>query len=569
MMASIMGPNLHSTVLIYGQGANYFPDNTAVSGVWHHAEKAAGGTAEIETVGHLAGGLLTILGYGGEPDHTVVIRPGAHVPECTDCIEYPSDAVDVGGVVLVSNADEEGHRFVTESPGAASTGHLGPGESVQLPFNREGNASYGCVYHPWLEFVVETTGLYEPDMVEGVLVLEMPAFAGESAHVGIFHAGGAHTAHVIFIQNGQVVEAGAAPLVEGYGVYTADAWGWNVGEVTVSVSAGVDHTTGIIGVRPPPGAAERLGYVTGYKGADGILINGMAARPAGVIPLDAAADATRQVCVVGQEALFRGDAGLAVRGQHYLEGTVWCGGVNLGVYLLESGLAMADVVECSVAQAEWLAPYCSYDVWSNHTEPPNHTESLNDTEPPNHTESLNDTEPPNHTESLNDTEPPNHTRSPSDAEMRDDTGQSGDAEWLHISEHSDEPPGKCPPDGTCQPGADTMEDTEYPMLSIDDLPPIPDNVAEPDMQMCDHYTDTACPCPDGWVRNGEWCDPDWPDTIDDLGKTVGDAAKDADAAAGDVRAGVVDALSGFFEWIYEGMAAVGNFVINLGRGSVA
>ena len=76
------------------------------------------------------------------------------------------------------------------------------------------------------------------------------------------------------------------------------------------------------------------------------------------MPLDAASDATRQVCPVGRDALFRGDAGLAPSGSHYLEGTVWCDGVNLGVYLRESGLAITDPAECGLARSEWLVSYC-------------------------------------------------------------------------------------------------------------------------------------------------------------------------------------------------------------------
>lgn len=490
------------------------PGTYGVSGVWYHTlmESSAGGMVETETVGHLAGGLLTVLGYGygDEPAGAVTVNPGAHVEGCAGCVDHSPNMVEAGGYVLVSNADTEGHRFVTGNFWAVSTGHLDPGESVRLPFNREGEAAYACAYHPWLEFAVATTGMYEPVRDDGALVLEAPSLAGEFVRVGISHTGGAAVAHVVFIQHGQVVEAGTAPLADGYGVYAADAREWRVGEVIVSVSAGADHAAETISVRPPPGAAERAGRITGYEGVDGILINGGLARPAGVIPLDAAADATRQVCMAGREALFRGDPGLAPRGLHYSEGTVWCDGVNLGVYLLESGLAMADTVQCGMAQAEWLAPYCMDGAGS-----PEGAERLEWTEQP--------------------------------------MALSGEAE----------PRARCPQGAVCipeeaePPEAEPPEEAEPPVMVMDDPPPVPGNVAEPDMpEICDHYADPTCPCPEGWVRNGEWCDPDWQDAMDA-------ATEDA----GDIREEAVDALGGFFEWIYRGMAAMGDFVMNVGRGS--
>lgn len=507
------------------------PGAYGVHGVWHHTamEPSAGGMAETATVGHLAVGLLTVLGYGygDEPAHTVVVRQGAHDEGCAGCVDHPSGAVEAGGYVLVSNADTEGHRFVTESLRTVhSTGHLDPGESVRLPFNSGGEYMYRCAYHPWLGFAVAATGMYEPVHAGSALVLETPGFAGESVRVGIYHTGGADTAHVVFVQGGRVLEAGMAPLADGRGVYTADAREWRVGEVVVSVSAGVDHAAGTVSVRPPPGAAERAGYITGYEGMNGILINGGLARPAGIITLDAAADATRQVCGTGREALFRGDPGLASRGSHHSEGTVWCDGVNLGVYLLESGLAMADPVRCSMAQAEWLVPYCRHGAgFSDAAGSP-------------------DAEPP-------DGAGPTLTISddlPEGAELPDGPSEGG------------EPPDVAEPPDAAEP----PDDAEFPVIVLEDLPPIPEGVAEPDVPVCDHHADPACPCPEGWVRNGEWCDPDWQDAAD----AAGEAGETVGEAAGEIREEAVHMLGGFFEWAYNGMAAIGDFVVDFSRGLV-
>lgn len=512
------------------------PGTYRVHGVWYHTavEPSAGGMVETETAGHLVGGVLTVLGHGydDEPASTVVVRPGAHREGCAACVDHSADAVEAGGYVLVSNADSEGHRFVTDSIWAVhSTGHLDPGESARLPFNREGDAQYGCAYHPWLGFAVEAAGMYEPvEPVEsgGALALEAPAFAGDSVRVGISHTGAADAAHIVFIQGGRVLEAGMVRLAGGYGVYAADAREWRVGEVTVSVSAGADHAADTISVGPPPGAAERAGRITGHDGADGILINGGLARPAGLMPLDAAAGATRQVCMLGQEALFRGDPGLAPHGSHYSEGTVWCDGVNLGVYLLEGGLAMADPVQCGAAQAGWLVPYCM-------------------------------------------------------AGSADAAVSAGAEPAATVSD--DLPEGAAWPEDAVEraEGAGQAEDAEQggkpPILVPEDQPAVPGDVAEPGPDgACGHHADGACPCPEGWVRNGEWCDPDWDDMADSAMDAAGgaggagEAAEDAGGAAGGalggVREGATDALRDFFEWAADGMAAVGDFIVDFSRGLV-
>ena len=508
------------------------PGTYGVTGTWGSSslEPAAGGMAETTTTGHLVDGILTVLGrgYGDVPAGTVTIPPGAHEEGCAGCVDHPAGTIEAGGYVLVSNADTERHQFTTRSAWAVeSTGNLDPGESVRLPFNSQGGAAYRCVYHPWLEFEVQSTGMYTPPETAGALLLETPGHAGESVRVGIIHTGAAAVAHIVFIQDGQVLAAGTAPLTDGHGVYVADSSEWRVGEVIVSVSAGADHSTGTISVRPPPGAAERSGTVTGYDGPDGILIDGGLARPAGVIPLGAASGATRQVCPLGGEALFRGDAGLAPRGSQYSTGTVWCDGMNLGVYLLEGGLAITDPAECGLARAEWLAPYCFPDTGG----PQSGLPAL-----------------------------------PEGADAADSAdGQNSDIIVVVVDPDA--------PDGAGDAGAPDMSDT--PDTIPGDLPAIPGDVAEPDVpgmqedDTCDHYTDPECPCPEGWARNGEWCDPDWyggiDATADAAGGAAGGAGDMAAGAAGGIRDGMVDALGGFFGWAYEGLYNIPRFFMDLGE----
>ncbi len=513
------------------------PGTYGITGTWgsSHMEPAAGGMAETTTTGHLVDGILTVLGrgYGDVPAGTVTVSPGAHEEGCAGCVDGPADTIEAGGYVLVSNADAERHQFTTRSAWAVeSTGNLDPGESVRLPFNSQGGAAYRCVYHPWLEFEVRAAGMYVPPEEPGALLLEAPGHAGDAVRIGITHTGAAAVAHIVFIQGGQVLAAGTAPLADGYGTYVADSSDWRVGEVIVSVSAGPDHATETISVRPPPGAAERSGHTTGYDGPDGILVDGGLARPAGIIPLDAASEATRQVCPLGGEALFRGDMGLAPRGTQYSAGTVWCGGTNLGVYLLESGLAITDPAECGLARAEWLAPYC-----------------------------------------FPDPSAAGQTGLPAPPEDIADTPARGGGPDVTVSVADPDAP-----DGAGDAGAPDIPDTRdgAPDAAPGDLPAIPDNVAEPDVpgmpednDTCDHYTNPECPCPEGWVRNGEWCDPDWyggiDATADAVGGAAGDAGDAAAGAAGGIRDGMVDAVGGFFGWASEGLSNIPKFFLDLGE----
>ena len=514
------------------------PGTYGVTGIWGSETLELVGEEWVETAttGHLVDGILTILGrgFGEVPAGTVTISQGAYLEGCTGCVDHTTNTIEAGGYVLVSNADTERHQFTTRTIWAVeSTGNLDPGESVRLPFNSQGEAHYRCIYHPWLEFTIRSTGQYAPAEVGGALILETPDHAGDSVRVGITHTGDAAVAHVVFIQAGQVLAAGTAPLTDGYGVFTVDAADWLVGEVIISVSAGADHTTGTISVRPPPGAAERSGMITGYEGPDGILINSGLARPAGIIPLDAASEATRQVCMVGQEALFRGDTGLAPRGSHYSEGTVWCDGVNLGVYLLESGLAITDPAECGLARAEWLAPYCF---------------------------------PPQDTQPILVGPPAIQDGPVVDIPAESASGQDDPAGGAQsgVLDTGDEPPKE--PAG--EPDGDSL------LVIPDDIPAVPDpvTIAEPDLPpteaICDHLVDPTCPCPEGWVRNGDWCDPDFTAGFDAAAEAGGQAAEDVGGmitgTAGDLREDAVDTLGGFFGWAYEGLANIPRFFTELG-----
>lgn len=531
------------------------PGTYALTGIWQSEtlEAGPGGYVEKVITGHLNSGLLTVLGRGFDdaPGGSATISPGAHREGCVDCVDYTAGVVEAGGYVLVSNADSENHQFVTRSAWAVeSTGNLDPGESVRIPFNAEGTAAYACIYHPWLEFSVQSSGMYKPADAGGSIILEVPDHAGDSVRVGITHTGGAAVAHVVFIQGGTVLEAGTAPLTDGYGVFTVDAVGWRVGEVIVSVSAGPDHTTETVSVRPPPGAAERSGRITGYDGPDGILINGGVARPAGIIPLDAASEATRQVCQVGQQAVFRGDIGLAPRGTQYVLGTVWCDGVNLGIYLLESGLAITDTAECEMARADWLTPYCFPQLAED------------------------------------DVPMVAGTNGTGGDTISDGTGMDNQ-DTVDGMNDMDGTGGQDMMNGTASEdsqGVKPEEPAEEMFVLIpDDIPAVPGNVGEPDYQkedVCDHFTDPTCPCPEGWVRNGDWCDPDVYAGLDSAADAVDDAAGDAGDMMGgvmdeagkafsgpaeDVKGGMIDTLSGFFGWIAEGLASIPTMFLDLGK----
>ena len=480
------------------------PGTYIINGTWgsRTLEPSSTGWAETTTTGHLYDGLLTVTGttYDTTPHTTITILDGAHTQGCTDCIRYTDDIIQVGGHILVSNADTERHRFDTDAYGAASsTGDLEGGESIRLPLHHEGEATYGCIYHPWVQFTIQSTSRHTPQTT-GTIHLEIPSYATDIIQMGITHTASAQVAHVIFIQDGQVLSAGTASLTDGYGVYRVDTEGWRVGEVIVSVSAGMDHATDSISVRPPPGSIERVGIISGYDGPDGILINGGLARPGGIIPLDAAASATQQLCRTGDEALFRGDIGLG-DGRHYTEGTVWCGGVNLGVYLLESGLAIADPIQCRMASAVWLAPYCGIT--------PTEVEVPDVVDTPSHDTIIDDT--------------------PHDITIQTPPIQSGDTQ---------------PDTPTITPDDDIQSDIIIPGTIIPD----PATLAEPytPIDVCDHWTDPECPCPEGWVRNGEWCDPDIQDVVEDTADTIHGGITETREEAVDALGGVFGRISHFF-----------------------
>lgn len=542
------------------------PGTYDVSGVWRaeSLEPSGNGWTEQTTTGHLEPALLTILGrgFGDVPDGTVTVLDGAHAEGCDGCVEYTTDVVDAGGYVLVTNADSANHRFVTDSVWAVrSTGNLDPGESVRLPLQSEGEAAYRCAYHPWLEFVVSSTGRYEPVESAGSIHLDAPPYAGDAVRVGITHTGGAAVAHVIFIQDGQVLAAGTAPLADGRGVYTVDASEWRVGEVIVSVSAGADHATDTISVRPPPGAAERTGRVTGYDGLDGILINGGLARPAGLIPLDAASEATRQVCQLDRDALFRGDEGLAPRGAHYTEGTVWCGGVNLGVYLLESGLAIADPVECGLARSDWLVPYC-------HGRQGGAQDAAQETVEDVEQDAAHDTAQDATQDAVQDAvheDEQDATRGGAPDAMQD--AAQGSAQGAAQDATQDAAPAD----------AEAERDDRAPTVIPADVPAVPD-AGGPEFERtgedsCDPITDPECPCPEGWVRNGEWCDPDWGEGIGGAADAAGGAVGDAGGMIGDTVGGVgegmrdsaVGALGGAFGWIADRLAEIPRLALGFGE----
>ena len=546
------------------------PGTYAVTGSWR-AESIDPDGSEHVTTGHLSGATLAIFGrgYGDTPSGTATILPGAHLDDCSDCMSYTTDVIEAGGYVLVSNTDSERHQFTTHVVTAVpSTGNLDPGESVRLPFNSETDALYRCVYHPWLEFTVQSTGMYMPDDTRGAIHIDAPSFAGDSVRIAVTHTGAANMAHVIFIQHGRVLEAGTLTLASGYGQYIADASEWGVGEVIVSVSAGADHNTETISVRPPPGAAERSGRITGYDGLDGVLINGGIARPVGLIPLDAAMDATRQVCALGVDAVFRGDIGAGRGGAHYLEGTVWCDGVNLGVYLLESGLAITDPAECGTATSEWLQTYC-------HTSRDSESKLHIPDEPIEYGVIPTD----DNDETSGDQTTQDQTTQ--DQTTQDQSGGSNAVDNSGVvggpdSDANVTNPGT-PGDADSSPGSsisvdETPVDTRDPFFETDDSLAIPDagglEFDQVEVQ-CDHLTDPECPCPDGWVRNGDWCDPDWYETMDDAGEMVSGAADAVDDhiddGVGGVRDSIVGGTSDAFDWMAENLLEFANMFSEIGR----
>ncbi len=479
-----------------------------VTGTWSaiNTDPRPGGV--MKTTGHLVDGILTVLGRGFDylPGGTITIMEGAF-DDCSDsCIQ--SDVVQAGDYVIITNADVERHQFRTNDHLAVeSTGNLDPGETVRLPFHNQGIATYTCIYHPWLQFTIESTGEYTPEVRDGAILLKVPDYAEDIVKIGITHTGMAPSAHVILIQSGQVLEAGVAPLNNGRGIFAADSLEWSVGQVIISVSAGNDHATDTISVRPPPGAVERSGRITGYSEHDGILINDMVARPAGIIPLNAAQQATRDICILGKEALFRGDMGLAPRGSHYTEGTVWCDGVNLGIYLLESGFAITDPTQCPVTHSQWLIPYCNPELVPVPKRPM-------DKEPVMIVEPIEQEVP----------EPDMILEQPDMILEQPDM----------ILEQ---------PDMTLEP---------------EDAPPaMPDTVGIIEPSIPEETCDQSCPCPDGFISGVGRCDTPIQEEVSDVREGVvdilvpGPTKMLGSVGVSDVREGVVDILGDFFEWIIQ------------------
>ena len=429
----------------------------SVTGIWYGRTTQQVGSiwTETETTGHLIDGILSVT-YDVQDMPTngmITILSGAHEPDCIHCIHNNAQNIEAGDIILMSNTDTERHQFTTDAVHAVyTTGNLDPGESVRMPFGHAGVVQYTCAYHPWLSYTIHATGVAPVQAKQEDITLHMPEYAGEGVRIEVEYTGLDAIAHVVIIQSGEILSAGTIPLTDGRGTYITDTANWRVGEVIVSVSVHDKHTTGTISVRPPPGAVERSGKITGYEGSDGILINGGLARPAGIIPLDAAVEATRHICTIGDDAIFRGDLGLA--SGSYTEGTVWCEGVNLGVYLLESGLAITDTAQCVQARSEWLEPYC-YPAFS---------------------------------------EPEIEEPGP------------------EIEEPEPEPEPEIEEPELVESPAIVIE-----VPPAEDVPAIPDTgtMAEP-VNYCDYVTDQSCPCPEGWMRQDGWCTPDVREAAQDV-----------------------------------------------------
>ena len=108
-------------------------------------------------------------------------------------------------------------------------------------------------------------------------------------------------------------------------------------------------------------------------------------------------------------------------------------------------------------------------------------------------------------------------------------------------------------------------------ITLEDMPAIPD-AGGPEFERvdtCDHITDPECLCPEGWVRNGDWCGPDWHGGIDAVSDTVSDTggavSGTVDGGVGGVGEGAVDALGGFFGWAVDGLSEIPRLFADLGR----
>lgn len=479
-------------------GAGTWP----VTGIWEIV------SGDITTTGHLTGTSLTISMQNGatRPVGIVTIHEGAHA-NCENCITYEGMAIiPAGDAIQVINADSEKHQFKSSK---SSTGNLDAGESIRMSVITQGMDVFTCIYHPWLSFEVRGTGEYHGSDESGAITLDMPDKAGESVRIGITYTGKAQLAHIVAIQKGQILDAKSLPLTDGYGVVEMDAREWLVGDVIISASVGDDHTTGVISILPPTISNERVGIVTGYVGLDGILIDGIPSHPTTIKPYDMAGGVVRELCPVGSQAVFLGDTGLISGAAVYEQGLVTCGGVNLGIYLLESNLATPDDELCLLSDMEYMIPYCFPEEPAIVVATPEEPPEVVIPEIP----------------------------------VVEEEVESGEPNIVYAT--PDKPPEATDdiPDDVYIPspsGAD-FDDSNNPADDI--LDDIQDAIPE-----CDFVTDPTCPCPEGMIRDGEWCTTEETvkDVIDDTSK---DLAADLKDLFGQVGGYIMDFVYGLYQML--------------------
>ena len=116
--------------------------------------------------------------FAGQTEVTIVPLVGSNLPGCEQtqkgCWDPMVATVQIGGNVIFSNTDEAKHTFTSgnarEGPsGIFDSSLLQSGESYKWIATDEGEHSYFCMIHPWMEglLIVETDAGTSPVMNNG------------------------------------------------------------------------------------------------------------------------------------------------------------------------------------------------------------------------------------------------------------------------------------------------------------------------------------------------------------------------------------------------------------------
>lgn len=175
----------------------------------------------------VAGLVSTPVAFADHSEVTISNAPGSSTPGCETtaegCFSPKEAAVDVGGKVIFSNADNAAHTFSAGDPidgpsGIFDSGLVPPGDSYEWVPTAAGEVSYFCMVHPWMAGLIVVQAAEQNDTATSssdeelmVDIVTGSAGQGESLSIDLTFStmSGASVEHlnydIMATQNGEVV----------------------------------------------------------------------------------------------------------------------------------------------------------------------------------------------------------------------------------------------------------------------------------------------------------------------------------------------------------------------------